>query len=224
MKLRRAFAVVAVVLGVAVVSGFHLYDEAVSEREQQSAETAATAAAAQVDATLSARAQTTELAATDPVVVNASDSRRATLQRLVEQTPFQGVSVISTNGTMTAIESEGLSSDRQAALIGGDFSDRTYVQEALAGRTYVSDLVEAETGNLIVTISTPIRVDSSIVGVLSGAVHIRDGEFLGSAVAEGTTHEVQVTADDEQLSESSSFDDTEYTTATATTVGHRHSS
>ena len=49
MKLRRAFAVViaivAVVLGVAVVSGFQLYDGAVSDCEQQSAETAAIATA-----------------------------------------------------------------------------------------------------------------------------------------------------------------------------------
>jgi PAS domain S-box-containing protein len=221
MKLRRAFAVViaviAIVLSLAVVSGFQLYDEAVSEREQQSVDTAATAAAAQVDSVLAERARTIELAATDPVMLTQSRQRRATLRRLVTQTPFQGLSVIRANGTMTAIESEGLSADRRAAVIGGDFSDRTYVQQALAGQTHVSEPIEAETGNLIVTIATPIRANGSVVAVLSGAVHVRDGNFLASSVAKGTTHDIRITTEDRELYASTSFDEnTDYTTATAT--------
>ncbi len=222
MKLRRAFAVViavvAVVLGIAVVSGFQLYDDAVSDSEQQSAETAATASAAQVDTVLGERSRTIELAATDPAVLNASRQRRATLQRLVDQTAFQGLSVIRANGTMTAIESEGLTADRRTALIGSDFSDRTYVKQALAGQTYVSDRVEAETGNLIVTISTPIRADGSVVAVLSGALHVRDGNFLeSSSLIEGATHELRITAGNQQLYVSDSFGDNgERTSANAT--------
>ncbi|WP_436903389.1 PAS domain-containing protein [Halovenus halobia] len=222
MKLRRAFAVViaivAVVLGVAVVSGFQLYDGAVSDREQQSAETAATATATQVETLLAERARTVELAATDPAVLDASQQRRATLQRLVEQTPFHGVSVVRANGTMTAIESAGLTADRRAEVIGSEFSDRTYVREGLAGQTYVSDPVEAETGNLVVTISTPVREDNSIVAVLTAALHIRDGDFLDSlSVIGGTAHEVRIVAGSQQLYASKSFDDhAEYTSANAT--------
>ena len=224
MRLRRAFAVViaivAIVLGLAVVSGFQLYDDTVSDRERQSAETAATSTATQVETLLAERARTMELAGTDPAVLNASQSRRATLQRFVDQTQFEGISVIRANGTMTAIESAGLTAERRTVLIGSDFSGRTYVERALRGQTYVSDPVEAETGNQIVTISTPIREDGSIVAVLSGALHIRDGGFINSpAVVDQTTHEIRIVADNQQLYASDGFDDDEEYTSANATVG-----
>ena len=113
MRLRRAFAIVialvAVVLGVAVVSGFQLYEDAVSEREQESLETSAEATATQLDGLLAERTRTIQLHATDPTMCNDSQHRRVTLQRVVQQTPYQGVSVIRAEGEMVAIESEGLS-------------------------------------------------------------------------------------------------------------------
>lgn len=225
MRLRRAFAIVialvAVVLGVAVVSGFQLYEDAVSERGQQSLETTAEATATQIDGLLAERSRTIELQATDPTLLNDSRARRATLQRLVQVTPYQGISVINADGTMEAIESEGLSESNRTALLGQDFSDRTYFQRALGGETYVSEPVTAETGNRIVTISTPIRVDGRIVATLNGALHVEDAAFFESLSVIGDgTHELTIRAGDEQLYETGVVDtDRDHSTATAT-VGH----
>ncbi|WP_336325877.1 PAS domain S-box protein [Halovenus sp. HT40] len=221
MRLRRAFAIVvalvAVVLGVAVVSGFQLYEDAVSEQEQESLETTAEATATQLDGLLAERTRTIQLYATDPTVRNDTQHRRVTLQRLVQQTPYQGISVIMAEGEMVAIESKGLTEQNRTALLGSDFSDRTYFQRAMAGETYVSEPVEAATGNLIVTVSTPIRDDDEIVGTLNGALHLRGGTFFESlSVLEGTDSELRITDGDERLYASESFAESTATSADAT--------
>lgn len=222
MRLRRAFgiviALIAVVLGVAVVSGFQLYEDAVSEREQQSLETSAEATATQLDGLLDERSRTIRLHAADPTMANDSQRRRVTLQRLVQQTPYQGVSVIAADGEMTAIESEGLTEENRTAVLGQDFSDRTYFQRAMAGQTYLSDPVEAATGNLIVTVSTPVREDGEIVGTLNGALHLEDGTFFESlSVFDRMDSKLRITAGDQHLYASGSFaESTAYTSADAT--------
>ncbi|MXR51143.1 PAS domain-containing protein [Halovenus sp. WSH3] len=212
MRLRRAFAIVialvAIVLGVAVVSGFQLYEGAVSEQEQQSLETTAEATATQIEGLLAERSRTIELSASDPLMANASERRRAALRRIVRQTPYQGISVIDANGTMTAIESRGLSEENRSALLGQDFSDRTYFQRAMDGETYVSEPVEAETGNLIVTVSAPITRDGEPVGTLNGALHIRDGSFFETlTLTEDTDYEFAIRTADQQLYASASMPD-----------------
>jgi PAS domain S-box-containing protein len=222
MRLRRVFAIVlaliAIVLGVAVVSGFQLYEDAVSEQEQQSLETTAEATATQLDALITERSRTIELHATDPTTLNDSQQRRLKLNRLVQQIPYQGISIIRADGTITAIESEGLSEPNRTALLGQDLSDRTYFQQAMSGQTYVSDPVEAETGNQIITISTPITDDGEIVGTLNGALHLRDGTFFDSlSVLTDTDSELEVATDGRQLYASNSGDqDGNHRTATAT--------
>lgn len=210
MRLRRAFTIVivlvAIVLGAAVISGFQMYEGAVSEQEQQSLENTAEATATQLDGLLAERTRTIQLQATDPAIRNESRQRRATLRRLIQQTPYQGISVITADGEMVAIESKGLTESRRTDLLGQDFSNRTYFQRAMAGQTYVSEPVEAETGNLIVTVSAPITGDGEVVGTLNGALHLRDGTFFESLSAlEDSDSELRITAGDRQLYASDSF-------------------
>jgi signal transduction histidine kinase len=87
--------------------------------------------------------------------------------------------VIAANGTMTGIVA-GVSPDRRRELVGRDFGNRTYVERALAGRTYVSEPIRAESGNYIVTISTPIRRDGEVVGTLNGAFHVSEAPIFES--------------------------------------------
>jgi len=48
----------------------------------------------------------------------------------------------------------------------------------MAGETYLSDPVTAESGNEIVTVSTPIRHNGTVVGTLNGAYHVPDAWFV----------------------------------------------
>lgn len=210
MRLRRAFTVVivlvAIVLGVAVISGFQLYQGAVLEQEQQSLENTAEATATQLDGLLAERTRTIQLQATDPTIRNDSRQRRTTLQRLIQQTPYQGASVITADGKMVALESKGLTEENRTAVLGSDFSNRVYFRQAMAGRTHVSEPVEAETGNLIVTVSAPITGDGEVVGTLNGALHLRDGTFFESLSAlEGTDSELRITVGGRQLYASDAF-------------------
>jgi PAS domain S-box-containing protein len=221
MRLRQAFAVVvvlvAIVLGAAVISGFQLYEGAVTEREQQSLQTTADATATQFDGLLAERVRTIELFAANSHMMNASEHRRTILQRLIRETPYQGVSVIRADGIMHAIESEGLSEANRTALLGQDFSNRTYFQRAMTGKTYVSEPVQAETDNHIITVSTPIRVGGEVVGTLNGALHLSDGSFFEALpVVEDADHEVRISAGNQRLYASGPVDRRDLATATAT--------
>ncbi|MFW6434883.1 MAG: PAS domain S-box protein, partial [Halovenus sp.] len=235
MKLRQLFAVVlvlvTVVLLVAVVTGFQLYGSAVSENEVESLSSTAESTATQLDALLSERIRTVELLGTDPVVSREladdqrsglDETRRQTLQRFVDSTEYQGVSVIDAEGRMVAIESEGLTEANRSQLLGQDFSDRTYFQEAISGEIHVSEPVKAETGNFIVTISVPIERNGTVVGTLNAAMHLQDGAFFESIDPEDDSDlAVRVSAADQTLYETGTWDSTSLITASAekTTTG-----
>lgn len=204
MRLRRVFIIVlvliAVVLGGAVLSGFQLFESAVDEHEQESLEMTAETTATQLDGLLAERMRTVELQAKDPVVVGGDEERRAALDRFVDTTSFQGVSVIDRDGRMVALESDGLSEDEREALIGEDFSDRRYFQEAMTGTGYISEPAEAETGNLIITLSMPIETDGEVVGTLNAALHMGDGAFFETIAPESDTEtNLRVDAAGEEL-------------------------
>ncbi|EMA38711.1 sensor histidine kinase [Halobiforma nitratireducens] len=179
MRLRRIFVavlvIVAIVFGVAVVSGFQLYADAATTQERESLAATADSTAVQLDASLDERTRTVALQARDPAVMGADDERSESLQRFVDVTEYQGISVIDENATMLALESEGLSETERTELVGSSFADREYVQAGLAGQRHVSDPVEAETGNHIVTVAVPVERDGDVVATVNGALHLEDG-------------------------------------------------
>lgn len=181
MKTRRAFFVVllfiALLLSGAVFAGFQLYKETLTEQGQSEVNHSAYHLSSQLSAQFESRQQTVELAASSPLVAaHGSSAQRTALATFVNKTAFSGVSVIDSNGTMRNIAA-GLSPAQRRALIGDDFSNRTYFQRAVQGETYLSDPIDAESGNHIVIVSTPIRRDGVIVGTLNAAFHLSDGTF-----------------------------------------------
>lgn len=182
MKLRRTFVavvlVLAVVLGLVVGSGFQLYTSTIEEHERDSLQATADMTGSQLDVLIGERIQSVEILAADPAIDGDPAERRAALERFVGTTEFQGVSVIDDTGTMVDIESEGLTDVDRESLVGEDFSDRDYYQAAIAGTVYVSDPVEAETGNHIVTVSVPVERNGEIQGTVNAALHLTDGTFF----------------------------------------------
>jgi len=187
MKTRYAFFLVLLfvmaVLSGAIFVGFQEYKSTLYEESREDTTQTAVHVGSELASEFSGRRQTVRLTATTPAVArHGSDAQRAVLQRLVEETGFSGASVIASNGTMTNIVSD-LTPEERADLIGSDFGDRTYFQRAMAGETYLSDPVTAESGNDIVTVSTPIRHNGTVVGTLNGAYHVPEAWFADSVTA-----------------------------------------
>ena len=185
MRSRRLFVVVlvasALVLSAATYAGFQAYQDSVVAEHRADVERSGDLVRADLDARLAAHEQTVELWAGLPDVgAHGTAAQHATLRRLVDNSVFAGVSVVDANGTMTGLVSDLPPEDRDA-LIGADFGDRTYVRRALDGETYVSDPVAAETGNDVVTVSTPVHRDGEVVGTLNAAFHLSETEFFAAA-------------------------------------------
>ncbi|MXR21397.1 sensor histidine kinase [Halobacterium sp. PCN9] len=72
----------------------------------------------------------------------------------------------------------GLSTAERRDVVGDQYGDREYIKRALAGETYVSEPIEAASGNEIVTVSAPIVRDGAVVGALNAAFHLSDAGFF----------------------------------------------
>ncbi len=119
-----------------------------------------------------------------------------TLEQFVDVSAFGGVTVVDETGAVRAIETRQASTS--VTIVGTDLSDRRYVDRSLRGEEYVSDPLEAETGNDVIVVSTPIREDGEIVGSLNGAYHI-DDERLFEPIAEDDQGAITVEADGETV-------------------------
>jgi signal transduction histidine kinase len=187
MRLRTRFAValvvVAVVLSVTTLVGFTLYRDAVVSQERAELSRTSESVAGQLQVVLDEKRQAVRLWSRNPAVSDHGSVRQDEgLAAFVQSTGFSGASVMRANGTMAAIESRSLD-DGERALVGRSFADRTYFQRAMDGETYVSDPVDAESGTLIVTISTPLIERGETVGTFNAALHLREGD-LSSLVRE----------------------------------------
>lgn len=190
MRLRTRFVLalvlVALVLSATSLVGFVLYRDAVVAQERTELAHSAESVATQLDAVLAERERQVELWGSSPSLVDhGSQPQAARLGSFVQTTEFSGASVIAANGTMTALYSAGLDATARDRLVGQQFGDRTYFQRAMTGETYVSDPVRAETGNLIVTVSTPLRRSGEVVGTFNAAFHLQRGD-LASIVRANT--------------------------------------
>lgn len=191
MRSRRLFvlvlAVSALVLSGATYAGFQAYQDGVVDEHSADVERSGDLVRADIDARLAARQETVELwAALSAVAAHGTERQQDRLDALVANTAFSGASVVDANGTMTALVSDLPPAERDR-LVGSDLGDRTYVQRALAGETYVSDPVAAQTGNDVVTVSTPMRRDGEVVGTLNAAFHLSESAFFESATRDLST-------------------------------------
>jgi len=185
MKTKRLFvlllALIAVVLSASVIVGFQHHKNALYTHEQAELEQATIHVQSELDEQLDALQRTTEIGATNSELTrHGSQSQQRTLETFVDRSSFAGASVIAANGTMTAIVAD---SGRPEATVGDDFGDRVYFQRAMAGETYVSEPIEAKSGNYILTISTPLSENGTRVGTLNAAFHLDDGDFFTQFVS-----------------------------------------
>ena len=201
MRLRTALFVfllaLSLVLSGTVYAGFALHKQDITDRERETVSVAAETIAADIDSRLIERRQTVEFAARTLTHGRTVDHDDDTVRSFVAQTPFEGASVIDANGTMRAISVSNLGESESQRLVGQNFSDRTYFQRARAGETYISRPVEADSGNLIVTISAPVVDNGSVVATFNGALHVRDSSlFVPSSVSLGDQQRLTVRSDE----------------------------
>jgi len=182
MRLRTRFAValvvVAVVLSVTTLVGFTLYRDAIVTQERADLSRTSESVAGQLQVVFDEKRDSVRLWSRNPAVRDHGTVRQdQSLGEFVRTTAFSGVSVMRANGTMAAIESSSLDEASERALVGRSFVERVYFKRAMEGETYVSDPVDAESGSLIVTISTPLVDRGEIVGTLNAAFHLHEGDL-----------------------------------------------
>jgi len=225
MRLRTALWLFLLGLGIVlsgtVYAGFALHKGDITDRAQETTELTSETVADDIDGRLAERMRSVQFAATtvgfhDPIMTHQRDTLRA----FVRHTGFNGASIIDNNGTMRAITILGTPPAESQSLIGQDFSDRQYVQRALAGNIFISEPVEANSGNLIVTISAPIRDNGTIVGAFNGALHLRNTSlFRPSETPRDSSQRLTVTSGNDTLFSGGSplsEDAAGYLTATST--------
>ncbi|WP_123537822.1 sensor histidine kinase [Halosimplex salinum] len=200
MRLRTRFAVALVLVGLVLSAtslvGFVLYRDAVVTHERDELTRTSESIAMQLDTVLWERERQVELWAKSPSLTDhGSQFQRSRVRSFVQATEFSGASVIAANGTMVALHSAGLSPADRDRVVGEQFENREYFQRAMAGETYVSDPVRANTGNLIVTVSSPLYEGGGVVGTFNAAFHLEAGD-LSSIVRTnaGPTQGVRIVA------------------------------
>ena len=227
MRLRARFAValavVALVLSATTLTGFFLYRDAVVTQEREELSRSSESVATQLDTVLAEKQRQVRLWVEAPSLTDyGSISQVERLSSFVRTTDFSGASVIAANGTMMALYSDGLSVDEQDRIVGGQFGDRAYFQRAMAGDTYVSDPVQAETDNFIVTVSTPLYEDDEVVATFNAAFHIDEGDLSSIIRANsGPSRRVRIVANDSTVYSVGSVPDgqTDVITADKTVAG-----
>lgn len=202
MRLRTRFVValvvVALVLSVTTLVGFTLYRDATVTQERAELRQTSDSVATEMDLVLGEKRESVRLwAQNDELGQHGRLEQSNTLATFVTMSSFSGASVIAANGTMTAMEVQEMDEHAERGVVGGDFSDRTYFRRAMAGETYVSDPIEAESGFLIVIVSSPLTEDGEPVGTFNAAFHIREGDMSKIVRASSTrTQHIRVVAGD----------------------------
>ncbi|WP_256288717.1 ATP-binding protein [Halobellus inordinatus] len=182
MKIKRAFLlsilIVAIILSGAVFVGFQQYKDTLYAHEEMEVQRSAEHVSSELQKQFTALERTVSVAAANSAIGDhGSTAQQQALARFVNRSGFSGASVIAANGTMTNIVSD-VSPETRRELVGSEFGDREYFQRAMNGTTYVSDPVEAESGNHIITVSAPIYRDGRVVGTLNAVFHLSEDEFF----------------------------------------------
>ena len=224
MRLRTKLLVLFLLLALAtsgvVVLEFLSHQRMVVESAESDAANQAESTSVQLDDRLTASQRTLAVAAAHPdASSHGTDAQSRYLDSLLARTAFDGASVVAENGTLVAIG--GVDSETEREVVGSDLSDRRYVRRALAGETYVSEPIDAATGNLIVVVSVPVRENGSVVGTLNAAIHLSDASFFSSIAGQTDgTQSIAVTTGERTLYESGGdFDDPITGTAEMETTG-----
>jgi len=165
------FVLVTLITAGGLVAAFSSYQADVRGDVDATLERDAQTAATVLDDRIERQLQTVAVAADNPTfAAHGSADQQTALESLVDASAFTGASVVDSDGEMRAITD--VDDDSRESVVGQSYSDREYVERALAGQLFVSDPFEADTGNHIVVMSAPIREDGEIVGSLNAAFEL----------------------------------------------------
>lgn len=223
MKLSHRYTVLLLV--VVLVSGgvlfatFSAHRSDVTDDAETDLRDRAERLSAFLDTELRKQQQVVEFAATDQRVLNhGTTTQRSMLESFVETTAFNGVSVVDTTGKIRALVTD---KGDQPEVVGSDISNRTYVQRALGGEPYISEPIQAKTGNRIVVMSGPVTVDGEVRGSINGAYHLNGTGMFAGLASEGEDSSVTVessglvlystTGEEKTLTESADLDVVDWT-------------
>lgn len=205
MRLRTTLVsvlvVIALVLSGTIYVGFTLHKNDVRAQERQAVEQTATVVADRIDTWVETTTTSVELWATTIDVSAGTSSRTGTLETFLDRTAFDSASVYTAEGAFVSIAGSNLSPAERAALVGNDYSSRTFMQRPLNGETYVSDVDQTLDGDYVIRIAAPIwGADGSVTGVFSGNLEIGSSSLFGNVTDVSHSREfVTVTADDQTL-------------------------
>lgn len=182
MKARTKFAIglmsIAVVLSIALFGGLEMYKNQQIDDTRQAINETANLTVNQIDTKIQQRRDDVGYAASRPQA-RQFDSVGAYLGSFLNTSRFYAAQVIHANGTVVEFQGDIREGTRER-VVGSDVSSETYVQKALDGRTYVSDVeYSPPIDRHLVIVSAPIFDDGQRVkGVFAAALYLNENTLF----------------------------------------------
>lgn len=184
MKARTKFAIglmsITVVLSLALFGGLELYKNQQIDDTRQAIDETASLTVNQITTEIQQRRDDIGYAASRPQA-RQFDRAGAYLGSFLNNSRFYAAQVIHANGTVVEFRGNIREQTRER-VVGSDVSSETHVQEALDGRTYVSDVEYVpRIDRHLVIISAPIFDDEQRVkGVFAAALYLNENTLFGA--------------------------------------------
>ncbi|MXV62466.1 sensor histidine kinase [Natronorubrum sp. JWXQ-INN-674] len=204
-----AFLIVVLVSGAVLAVTFDAHRTDVAESATASVADRAQLSASAMDDQIQEQQQTVRVAATNPdLTAHGTENQDRALEAFIERTEFDGATVVNETGVVQSYETADSTSGSEG-IVGTTLADQQYVRASLDGEQHISDPFHAQTGNLIVVISTPLVDDGEVTGSINAAYHLEDTELFESLDGDEERDAITVKAGSETVyTTADSFDDT----------------
>ncbi|ADB60155.1 integral membrane sensor signal transduction histidine kinase [Haloterrigena turkmenica DSM 5511] len=224
VRLRTKFVVILVVITLVLSGTVHWtlesYKRDVVDDEQQRTDETASLVAEQIDATIWEHRDRIGLVASRPEA-RQFDRSGPFLDAFLDNSRFYSAQLVDANGTVVDFRGSVTAGTRRS-VIGSDRSGTPYVERALRGETYVSDVEYAERADRpVLVFSAPILDGSGVRGVLVGAMYL-DRQTIFDAIPplETSSQTVTIVGDGVVLNENErTFDEGIESSSTVESTG-----
>lgn len=207
MRLRTKFVIIIVaitlVLSGSVYVALESYQRDAVDEERTRVNETATLVANQIDASIQDRRDYVGLVASRPRARNFDESS-AFLDAFLANSRFYAAQIVAANGTVIGFRG-AITAERRQSVIGSNRTNTSHVQQALDGRTYVSDVqYDSQTEKPILVFSAPIFQGSTVKGALVAAMYLdRQTIFDVLPPLEKSSQTVEIVGDGIVLNEES---------------------
>jgi signal transduction histidine kinase len=224
VRLRTKFVIILVaitlVLSGSVYVAFESYKRDAVEEERGRVNETATLVADQIDESIRDRRDYVGLLASRSQARDFGQSNQF-LDALIANSRFYAAQIVASNGTVVGFRGD-ITSESRESVIGANRSDTSYVQQALRGRTSVSNVVYAnQTQKSLLVFSAPIFQGSEVKGALVASMYLdRQTVFDMLPPLETSSQTVEITGNGIVLSESNqTFDASVRSSSTVESTG-----